>query len=1232
MVERRDVELLIRAKDLSSKPLRDVAAALDQISTSLSSQVEAARRGEASYQELASAFQQVQQAGKALAAQQGLIDRFNKLNEASGKVAANLKTAEDALQAYRATVDASGTATKKQESELRKLEAAYARAEKAFNTNAGSLDAVRQRLTEAGVDTRDLAAAQQQIVTSATQAGQAATTLSTAMAGYAKNAREAARANQATAQLEGFRKLATDADASVAAAQRLASATGSTRASASDFANSLRAIADPAAEARRTLDGLEDQVRELSQTVAAVNGPVKNYEQTLLQLSAAQRSAVQTGRLVDSFRDQSDAVLRARQAFVAARAEVRNYQQQIASAAAPSDDLRRKLDAAEKALAASAKNFRDLANKARESRDALRDAGVDTRNLDDAQKRLTATVRTSTEATSRLNAAFAQFGSGGSGGAGIFGLSPYAVQNLGFQINDFFTQIASGTSVTQAFAQQGGQVVQVFGPGAWSAVARWIPMIGSLAAAFIVAASALSRLNQESSSNRNFAANLTLLGAGPNAGVTPQQLTAVAREIERLGLSFDDARKAALLFLREGLAPANIAAATEAAARLSRVLGIDVVEAVRLVNSAARGSTEGFAKLREAGVSFSDEQQAALTAARSLSSEFERQQAILAILAQRFREADEQGLGPWQRAVIGAQNVWRGFLDELGRTTVFQTIKSALDGLANSLSNLRSIGQIAARSLIGAFLPFVNVIDSIVTQLRRLGVLSPAQGAAAAAQTPAEPDRPTGQSPVGGATEGEIRAQSEATRRELELIRDDERRTRREREAAARRLFQIEVDGANEGATAQTRAYLVQLRLLEFRKRLDDEAERTGREGAAATRRDFQAIQQDIQNTVRVRDEAIRGIQEDVAAGALTPAQAIERIQAAADQARPALQRLAEEARRFRDQNRGGDAVRSAALDSLVAQAERQAGSAGTRQGVTQVISTQQQEVERLVQQRQQFVQTQNALQQQGVVSVTESEDRIRDFYAQTNDELVRQIDLLQQAAEAARGLGPSGEAAFQQVSAAVELYRANLQRIDPEVARLRNSIEQGFVSSITTAINTAAEAFGNFLAGVSTLEEAFQSAGQAVLQFFADFLKAIAQAIIQQQALIAVKLISKAIGAFHSGGVVGNKTPNLTRNVSPAWFAGAPRYHSGGVVGLAPNEVPAILQKGEEVLTRDDPRNVLNGGGRSSGGGGPAAAIRNVLVVGERQIADAMNSAPGEQVMLNFLKKNAPTVRQIIR
>ena len=57
---------------------------------------------------------------------------------------------------------------------------------------------------------------------------------------------------------------------------------------------------------------------------------------------------------------------------------------------------------------------------------------------------------------------------------------------------------------------------------------------------------------------------------------------------------------------------------------------------------------------------------------------------------------------------------------------------------------------------------------------------------------------------------------------------------------------------------------------------------------------------------------------------------------------------------------------------------------------------------------------------------------------------------------------------------------------------------------------------------------------------------------------------IPAGVGLWHGGGVVGYDKPQ-TAFVNPALFAGAPRLHKG----LAPDEYPAILQKGETVTPK---------------------------------------------------------------
>jgi hypothetical protein len=79
-----------------------------------------------------------------------------------------------------------------------------------------------------------------------------------------------------------------------------------------------------------------------------------------------------------------------------------------------------------------------------------------------------------------------------------------------------------------------------------------------------------------------------------------------------------------------------------------------------------------------------------------------------------------------------------------------------------------------------------------------------------------------------------------------------------------------------------------------------------------------------------------------------------------------------------------------------------------------------------------------------------------------------------------------------------------------------------------------------------------------------------------------------------HSGGVVGQG--GMTRNVPAALFAGAPRLHSG----LAADEFPSILQRGERVIPK--------------GGGGGSAPIINIYEAPGQKMKVG-NQFPGQKM-----------------
>lgn len=111
-----------------------------------------------------------------------------------------------------------------------------------------------------------------------------------------------------------------------------------------------------------------------------------------------------------------------------------------------------------------------------------------------------------------------------------------------------------------------------------------------------------------------------------------------------------------------------------------------------------------------------------------------------------------------------------------------------------------------------------------------------------------------------------------------------------------------------------------------------------------------------------------------------------------------------------------------------------------------------------------------------------------------------------------------------------------------------------------------------------------------------------------------------------HTGGIVG-KTNLSNRKVSPFVFAGARRMHGGGVAGLKTNEVPAILKKGEAVLTEN--QQSLVAASMNSGKG--ETAIRNVLVTDPNFVPDAMATSQGEKVLWTFLTRNRAGIRQVL-
>jgi hypothetical protein len=121
---------------------------------------------------------------------------------------------------------------------------------------------------------------------------------------------------------------------------------------------------------------------------------------------------------------------------------------------------------------------------------------------------------------------------GYSGKPGFLGLKPYELQNLSFQINDIITQLGSGASLSQALAQQGGQIFQIFQTRLTGLVAV-LPQIATAVAVLGTLAAAMVRVQNTAQSVKEFTAQFALSADGMRYGA--EEIVKTQRQLQRLG-------------------------------------------------------------------------------------------------------------------------------------------------------------------------------------------------------------------------------------------------------------------------------------------------------------------------------------------------------------------------------------------------------------------------------------------------------------------------------------------------------------------------------------------------------------------------------------------------------------------------------------------------------------------------------------------------------------------------
>ena len=453
-----------------------------------------------------------------------------------------------------------------------------------------------------------------------------------------------AAADQAE-QINAFRQIANDARAGVADVSRFGVAEDEVAASSNRLATALSSILSPSAAVNRTLDAIE-------QSVIGADAALKDGKKSAAELNAVLNDLSQAGagieriaRSIDTFRDQEAAVARARAQYDGAVADVNRLAGAIDAADAPTAEMVRELRQAETAVKQAGDEMQRQATKAAELSTALKRTGVDVDDLATAERRLTAAARETAAAGTEVQAR-----QGGKGG--LFGLTPTDATNLSYQINDIFTQLASGQSIFITLAQQGPQIWQIGGVQAYaSSLSGLLIPLAAVAGGFgLVAAGAFAVYKATSPDANTQAGQAFLATLGDTAGTTAEQYGQLANRLEDFGLKSDEARDIAQRFVKEGLDPSFIGEYTQAIKDAADATGVDMPTAANALTDALTGGYDAVLKLNEQFPVLTDAELEQIKTMYESGQVDEARQLIFDRYTDKMADAADKMNGPWSNA------------------------------------------------------------------------------------------------------------------------------------------------------------------------------------------------------------------------------------------------------------------------------------------------------------------------------------------------------------------------------------------------------------------------------------------------------------------------------------------------------------------------------------------------------------------------------------------------------
>ena len=236
----------------------------------------------------------------------------------------------------------------------------------------------------------------------------------------------------------------------------------------------------------------------------------------------------------------------------------------------------------------------------------------------------------------------------------------------------------------------------------------------------------------------------------------------------------------------------------------------------------------------------------------------------------------------------------------------------------------------------------------------------------------------------------------------------------------------------------------------------------------------------------------------------------------------------------------------------------------------------------------------------------------------------VQQIEVAQTADEFRAFLETLSLTPEQTERAVAAFESLRLAYLDTQTT-LEAGFERGLLRYASSAADLADVAETAVVGSLRGMEDAlvqFVSTGKVDFKSLADSIIAdLARIAIQQSitgplagALFGAGGLGSLFGVGHGGGIAGSL--GRRRAVNPLLFAGAPRFHAGGIAG---DEVPIIARRGEGVFTPEQMR--------ALGGGGPRQVRVDIHNEGQpQQVSDADASFDLHGMVISIVTRDLAT------